>query len=206
MSCEIFYQRTIETVFAPQFIWLEHHDTMELKFLAVAIALLSLWATQGLAPVSDSDVLSEISCPGSESFIHASCKYVVQVNDNCKNVKEEMFLRVNGQKTKKWHDAHNNGVYTVLEGDEGSSTVLMKRRTGNDKYTDKVLFTFQETSDNECVLKMCSESQVFSVGDFSTNFCNMYLMFCGKSDGCPYVKHSFTYKELAVKPSIGASM
>ena len=94
-----------------------------------------------------------------------------------------------------------NYLQKVLNNDENS--LLMKRRTGDNKYTDKILFTFSQSSDS-CELQMCSESQVFSVADFSTNFCNMYLMFCGSSDGCPYVEHDFEYKEVKVSPSIGA--
>lgn len=92
-------------------------------------------------------------------------------------------------------------MIVVLSNDDNS--LLMKRRTGDNKYTDKILFTFSSEEDG-CRLQMCSESQVFSIADFSTNFCNMYLMFCGASDGCPYSQHSFTYKELKLSPSIGA--
>lgn len=87
--------------------------------------------------------------------------------------------------------------------------------TGNGKYTDKLTLTFSaaalesnfqsSTSVGTCVLRGCSESQVTSVADFSTNYCNMYSLYCASADGCHPVRHDWTFKEQEVDPSIGAS-
>jgi len=55
-------------------------------------------------------------------------------------------------------------------------------------YTDKfgMLFTEGRTSKGiyACQITGCSESQVPSVMDFSTNFCNMYNLVCTEKEGC----------------------
>ena len=35
-----------------------------------------------------------------------------------------------------------------------------------------------------CFTQMCSESQVFSIGDFDTNYCNLRNVYCNVADGC----------------------
>ena len=149
----------------------------------------------------------DIKCPGSESFIHASCSTVAKVPGfSCAQVKEEMLARVAGQKTGKWQDPHNNGTYHVLDA-SNDRTLLLDRRTGNDKYTDKMLFSFEdsEAGPKSCTIAACSESQVTSIADFSTNYCNLRIMYCGSTDKCPYVKFDLANgEELHVHPSIGA--
>ena len=39
-------------------------------------------------------------------------------------------------------------------------------------------------------------AEVFSIADFSTNYCNVRNLYCGKEDGCVTVKHSFATEEL----------
>jgi len=41
----------------------------------------------------------------------------------------------------------------------------------------------------------CSESQLTSYADFSTNYCNLHDLYCGSSDGCKFVKSDLKYKE-----------
>ena len=43
---------------------------------------------------------------------------------------------------------------------------------GNKKFTDKMTFTFSQEG-SQCAVNACSESQSFSIGDFSTNYCNL---------------------------------
>merc|ERR1712178_160438 len=70
--------------------------------------------------------------------------------------------------------------------------------------TDKQ--TFELTSkDGGCEIKGCSESQGFSIGDFSTNYCDLRNLYCGSGDGCITVKHDFSSKEDSHDGSIGAS-
>ena len=41
----------------------------------------------------------------------------------------------------------------------------------------------------------CSESQVNSVIDYSTNYCNLHSLYCNSSDGCPTAGTDLTYSE-----------
>merc|ERR1712150_235137 len=80
----------------------------------------------------------------------------------------------------------------------------LQRRTGNGKYTDKLTFTFDKTSLGKCKIQGCSESQVTSVADFSTNYCNLRMMYCGSADSCKPVTKDLTISESSVNPSVGA--
>lgn len=46
--------------------------------------------------------------------------------------------------------------------------------------TDKMIFTFSDFpgSHPSCGIHACSESQVFSLKDFSTNYCNLRNLYC----------------------------
>ncbi|CAE7030663.1 unnamed protein product [Symbiodinium natans] len=77
------------------------------------------------------------------------------------------------------------------------------RLTGDKKYTDKMTITLADTN-GKCMIMGCSESQVFSIFDFSTNYCNLRNLYCGSADGCEPVKHSFKATESTVTPSLGA--
>ena len=142
------------------------------------------------------------SCPGSKSLVHASCQVDVTAKASCKDVMSEMEARVAGISTGKWHDPHNNGTYTI-DG-HSSGELDLQRVTGNKKYTDKIKFTFEDGTDGTCNIQGCSESQVFSVKDFSTNYCNMRMLYCGSAEGCKPVGKDFAVTETKVSPSFGA--
>merc|ERR1719421_2384314 len=77
-----------------------------------------------------------------------------------------MLARIAGK--NGWVDPHNGGKYTLTSA---TDTVLLTQRvTGNGKYTDLQKFTLQADGSG-CTVTACSESQVFSVIDYSTNFC-----------------------------------
>jgi hypothetical protein len=59
-------------------------------------------------------------------------------------------------------------------------------------------------SGGACQFTACSESQVTSIGDASTNYCNTRMLLCGKADGCKPVKHQLTYSEKDVSPRPGS--
>merc|ERR1711862_281268 len=158
------------------------------KFCSVAVPFL---ASLGLAWAK---------CPGSPSHIHAWAEVEVSVDASCDDVKAEMLARVQGQPAA-WYDPHNNGTYTVL--DQSSDEISLQRVTANKKYTDKFGFDFNLV-DGKCSISGCSESQVFSIGDFSTNYCNMRMLYCGSKDGCKPVKNDFSNQETKVSHNIGA--
>ena len=73
--------------------------------------------------------------------------------------------------------------------------------TGNKKYTDKLNMKLTP-SNTSCIISSCSESQITSYADFSTNYCNMHVLYCGSQDNCPIVTWDFNYSE-AKKASSG---
>merc|ERR1712070_1155879 len=159
----------------------------------------SLFASLSLAAAASENY----KCPGSKSFVHASAHVTAVANAPCSDVKAEMVLRVNGQ-FDQWHDPHNNGTYALTSdhaATDGDDVVKMSRLSGDKKYTDKMVFVLSSTGDNECTLYSCSESQVTSIIDFGTNYCNLRMMYCGSADGCKPVTHDITSKEVAVSTS-----
>eukprot|EP00929_Paragymnodinium_shiwhaense_P024358 TRINITY_DN15011_c0_g1_i1.p1 TRINITY_DN15011_c0_g1~~TRINITY_DN15011_c0_g1_i1.p1 ORF type:complete len:475 (-),score=87.72 TRINITY_DN15011_c0_g1_i1:306-1730(-) len=160
---------------------------------------------------SEAEVKAEAArgtkCPGSRSWIHASCKVTVSVASPCADVAAEILARASHD--QGWVDPHNGGHYTILSH---TATEINTERTTNPKtsvggkvYTDKQTLTLIESSDHAaCLVKGCSESQGFSVKDFSTNYCNLRNLYCGPEDGCKPVLHTFNTKETSVKASSGA--
>lgn len=150
-------------------------------------------------------------CPSSGSWIHASTSVeVTLMKATCNTVMSEMMARV-GAQPAGWHDPHNNGTYALTSGPMDLPKVELTRVTGDGKYTDKILFTCQDGGCGPagCSAKLsgCSASQVFSVADFSTNYCNLRMLYCGSKAGCkPMTKAGdVPFEETSVSPSIGAS-
>ena len=103
-----------------------------------------------------------------------------------------MKARVGGQPVD-WHDPHNNGTYSVQSY---GGTFSTSRLTGDKKYTDKQIFTLTDASGRDasgkCQIEACSRSQVISVLDMHTNYCNLKMLYCGSADGCTPVLNDFT--------------
>ncbi|GBG30285.1 Hypothetical Protein FCC1311_065042 [Hondaea fermentalgiana] len=151
---------------------------------------------------------NEYVCPGSAALVHASCKIEADADASCLEVMDEMVARVNAQGIA-WTDPHNNGSYSVVaetQTSTGRHVLVLERRTGDDKYTDLMSFVFAPTSRKTCIIRGCSESQVPSVLDYSTNYCNMHNLYCSATSSpmCPSVRHDFTTHETKVVPSYGA--
>lgn len=143
---------------------------------------------------------SGYTCPGSHAFVHAWAKVTAVAAAPCSEVSAEITARVNGQPAA-WHDPHNNGTYSWIDKD----ALQLARRTGDKKYTDKLTIVLEETSATTCTLRGCSDSQVNSVADFGTNYCNLRMLYCGSADGCHPVEHDFTSTESSVKTSSSAA-
>mmetsp|Transcript_10854 Transcript_10854/g.33432 ORF Transcript_10854/g.33432 Transcript_10854/m.33432 type:complete len:171 (-) Transcript_10854:780-1292(-) len=142
------------------------------------------------------------SCPGSAFPVHASTKVEAIASASCAVVRNEILSRV-AKQGQGWHDPHNNGSYSVIDASR-EDILELKRTTGwPGLFTDKLNFVL-EAENAVCVVRGCSESQVFSVSDMSTNYCNLRMLYCGKSDGCRPVVTDFTVTERVVMPSIGA--
>ena len=139
-------------------------------------------------------------CPSTPVSFGVACGMRISTvaAASCDDVLAEINARVNGQGSV-WHDPHNNGTYTKCVNpietlptltffpiSRGPTRCLYcrrqnyggsysaSRRTGDGKYTDKMIFTLTPTagaSSSSCKLEACSRSQVFSCS-MGTN-CNL---------------------------------
>jgi hypothetical protein len=129
-----------------------------------------------------------MKCPTSGSSVHAGCEVQVSFKDSCSSVRNEIVSRIEGQ-YNAWHDPHNNGTYTMTLNT--ATEVDASRLTGDKKYTDLMIFTFTDSSTG-CSVDACSESQVFSIGDYSTNYCNLHSLYCADAGCRPFTKLTYT--------------
>jgi len=142
-----------------------------------------------------------MQCPGSPAFgPHAWMQVRVTASASCAAVKAEILARISGQ--NGWVDPHNGGQYTLLGSTD--SVINVKRLTGDQQFTDKQDFTLTDGPNGSCRLTGCSESQGPSVGDFSTNYCNLRMLYCGAAEGCSPVLGDIAIRENSVSGSIGA--
>mmetsp|Transcript_13779 Transcript_13779/g.43590 ORF Transcript_13779/g.43590 Transcript_13779/m.43590 type:complete len:176 (+) Transcript_13779:80-607(+) len=153
--------------------------------MAVQRAL--LLAALALAAFVHSAAASMI-CPGSPAwFSHCGMRITATARASCVEVEAEARARVAGQYAR-WHDPHNNGTYSPASF---GGTMSFTRLTGDRKYTDKMIFTLTPMG-SECKVEACSESQVTSLLDMGTNYCNLKMLYCGTADGCRPVRSDFT--------------
>jgi len=139
-------------------------------------------------------------CPGSAAWIHAKCEFSVAFTGaSCAVVQAEVAARIKG--TDGWCDPHNKGTYTL---DKSSPTEMdIHRKTGDGKYTDKQVLTFAAAANGGCTMSACSESQVTSVMDYSTNYCDLHDLYCGSADKCKFVVTDLSYSENNISCSSG---
>merc|ERR1711865_872093 len=130
---------------------------------------------------------ADMTCPSTSAAIACGMKVTTTASASCADVLGEMKARIAGQ-YGAWHDPHNNGTYSV---ESYGGTFSTSRLTGDGKYTDKQIFTLTDQS-GSCLIEACSRSQVFSIGDAGTNYCDVKMLFCGSKDGCKPVKNDFT--------------
>ena len=138
-------------------------------------------------------------------------------DDPCKTIIEEVTLRL--QHYQGWVDPHNHGTYTLLSSSSSSSSpistmIKASRKTGgHGDYVDLLNLEFvsivsnkedsSSSSSSSCLVRACSESQVTSILDFSTNYCNLHNLYYsggirdGDDDSPPfYIRHNITnYQE-----------
>lgn len=130
------------------------------------------------------------------SPIHAGCELTAQFSNPCSDVHDEISSRILGQ-YKNWHDPHNNGTYKISE-EQATDKFSMERTSGSAstvKYVDKVKFLLSSSSEGTaCDLFATSDSQVFSILDFGTNFCNINNLYCSDESCRPFKRLTYTYK------------
>jgi len=115
------------------------------------------------------------TCSSSGATEHTMAQMTVDFDNSCDTVSKEVQARASGQ--DGWTDPHNEGHYTLLSGDETS--IKIKRRTGNNKYTDVITFALTANGSG-CTANICSVSQGNSNNDAGTNLCNMENLFCNE--------------------------
>jgi len=144
---------------------------------------------------------SAFACPGSYSIIHAGAEMNVEFTNTCKEVAAEIEARANASPTGMWQDPHNHGTYTLLSKANSTTYIETKRVTKNKVYTDKQTFNLKPHGTG-CSVSACSESQGLSAADGGTNFCDMFDLFCNKTDCddgndcCNVLKYNLEYKIL----------
>ena len=159
----------------------------------------------------------EYVCPGSPAAHvigaasrNAWSRVEVVVNTDCRSLKDEILARVNSsQLGEGWVDPHNGGVYSVVHA-ELDTLLSLKRRTGDQLFTDAIDFALTPLSSTSpgqqrCAIYGCSESQGAARGDFSTNYCNMRNLYCGENMGCLPMLSNFSLEEMEVTSSKSAT-
>jgi len=132
-------------------------------------------------------------CPGSDAYLgSAKAEAEWTLKNSCDQVREEIYARV--AKEDNWIDAHNQGTYANRTANDGSdeNLITLTRRTGrvmfpgkyeNVAFTDKLNLKLEPLphDNTQCKVVGCSQSQIDSFWDFSTNFCNMQVLVGGKN-------------------------
>eukprot|EP00927_Polykrikos_kofoidii_P080900 TRINITY_DN7791_c0_g1_i1.p1 TRINITY_DN7791_c0_g1~~TRINITY_DN7791_c0_g1_i1.p1 ORF type:complete len:481 (-),score=18.50 TRINITY_DN7791_c0_g1_i1:114-1556(-) len=152
-----------------------------------------------------------IRCPGSPAGpTHAGTNVSASAATACIEVRDEIIARAGAFATGlNWVDPHDGGTYQLLSKSDNvdghieintSRTTNPKASPGVEPFVDKQTFRLVE-GDGKCEILACSESQGVSVSDASTNYCNIWNLFCGKEDGCFPVLNDFSSTEDAVSAS-----
>lgn len=161
--------------------------------LLLSIGLVSVFA----APVPHPPL--PIGCPGSPAPVHAQCIMTVRTpGHSCVAVWREIVERIVLNEAGLWTDPRNRGSYRLMRADL-DETVLGNRTTGDQLYTDLYTFGFAEDGEGGCIIEACSQSQVFSIIDGSTNYCNLRNLYCGTSAGCVPVQHDMDFNETYIR-------
>jgi len=150
---------------------------------------------------------AEYQCPGG-ALIHASMKVTATASASCSAVEAEITGRTKASQAGSWVDPHNGGIYSLTSSENG---VIKTERSTNPgtsvpagtTYVDKQIFVLTDSGDS-CKIEACSESQSTSVGDFSTNYCDIRNLYGGSADGYSVVANDFEHVENSHKGSIGA--
>jgi len=149
------------------------------------------------------ETVRQIQCPKNDVAFHQECQLSVKFNEPCVHVLDEMLYRMN--RTDYWLDPHYAGEYTLVSMDNYIDSNKADRPyevqfeashlTGDNTFTDHFIITLLKgADDSKCVMQGCSTRRKASVDDSSTNYCNMYDLYCGNQDWprCEYVKYDFS--------------
>ena len=161
---------------------------MRILVVIVSVVANSSWCVSaGFTPSIFRDAAD--MCPKSPAIMHAGCQVSIEFVNTCSEVQTEIKNRVTG--ANGWTDPHNNGTYALIG--ETSELFELSRLTGDGKYTDLINLAFS-SSGSGCAVQACSESQVYSIGDAGTNFCNIHDLYCTE-EGCDPINTNLKYDE-----------
>jgi len=153
--------------------------------LGISFVLLVPFVAYSGVPTISSNLAADFDvwsfCPSSPVRLHCWLNWKFTVNTSCDHVLSEVLHRVNSQ-PKKWQDPHNNGTYMLLG--KKANELQLSRLTGDLAYTDKLAIQ-TENVDHGCLVRSCSRSQVYSIGDKGTNYCNVRNLLCGRYSDPP---------------------
>eukprot|EP00434_Breviolum_minutum_P022871 symbB.v1.2.020180.t1/scaffold1684.1/size105940/3 len=136
------------------------------------------------------------ACPGSpvDWDHHSSCMESRRFHNPCSHVQEEIEKRIAKNADRK----KLPGTYELLATQSGSCSKGSRATSPYavpGPFTDLFGFIYEAPvgESQQCLLTSCSESQVPSLCDFSTNFCNLFNLFCNEMDGCETLAHDLSY-------------
>jgi hypothetical protein len=159
------------------------------SFKTVTVIVVSLFVTAIVLIASISAYNSYVTP------VRAGCNLTIDFKNSCADVQKEITRRVDGQ-PDSWHDPHNNGNYAFAPKNSENEYSL-ERKSGNGSktvYTDSVEFIFENSPDeNSCHVVASSNSQVFSILDMGTNFCNMNNLYSSDKECRPFEVLEYTY-------------
>ena len=180
-------------------LWLSKFGNMRAAVLLLACAAAAtptdLSQQLSLSASSSDCGLDAGACPGSGADDHhAACSLEINFEAPCSDVELEVASRVQRSLDRKSHP----GQYIQLRHQEGVC-LRGSRTTGPGAepgpFTDLFGFSFVPAgAATKCTVTSCSESQVRSSCDFSTNFCNLFNLFCNSDDGCAPMHHELRYR------------
>ncbi|CAE7251079.1 unnamed protein product [Symbiodinium natans] len=164
----------------------------------LAAPLLASLVTRGhslvqRAPSAEHCGLTAAACPGSPvpAGDHSACSESIVFQAPCASVQQEIEARIRLNMDRK----QLLGNYTLLDSEAGACTKASRATNPHadpGPFTDLFGFRYMSAG-SHCHVLGCSESQVESLCDFSTNFCNMFNLYCSEADGCASVHHDLKY-------------
>ena len=196
---------------------------------SAAAAFRVLPAVEGSLQYNDGRYL----CPGSsasDGFGTASnnawTRVEVLFNHSCDHVDREMMARVRENAGGTWMDPHNHGAYSLVRAGEfdDPKSIAFTRHTGDGLFTDALTFMMYDIGEHDgdsgsrsgflavkgvqqCRVYGCSESQGGARADFSTNYCNMRMLYCSAADGCtPFQFDNPAQEEISVSHAMMATV
>lgn len=177
-----------ETNMAPKAGMSTRRKTIMGVLLICVLAGFMLAASRRTPAHSAADDGVVIECPSSSALFHAQCSMTFQINDfMCSDVKEEAERRIQGK--DGWVDPKSHPGKYLLLGSEPTKTMAQRTTGDGSNYVDKFTFTYTDVEGKGCLVTGCSVAQSTSYYDYSTNYCNMHNVLCGKTENCKVSRH-----------------